>query len=100
MLHFADGMPIAMTTTKERTLNIAPGKNIIRGEINVGNLAPGGYHFKFALYCTNEYGGGQLFDGVEHAAHFTIEDTRTVNKMVWNHPKWGHTSLDNIEIHQ
>jgi lipopolysaccharide transport system ATP-binding protein len=100
MITFADGTPIAMTTTKAMDMKIVPGENTFEGEINVGNLAPGAYFFKFALYCTNEYGGEQLFDGVEHAAHFTIEDTRIVNTMAWNHPKWGHTSLDDIEIYQ
>ena len=98
MITFADGTPIAMTTTKANALGIVPGDNVIHGRINVGNLAPGAYYFKFALYRTNEYGGEQLYDDVEHAAHFTIEDSRTVNNMAWNHPKWGHTSLDDIEI--
>ena len=99
MITFADGTPIAMATTKENAMKIVPGENVFEGEINVSHLAPGAYFFKFALYRTNEYGGEQLFDGVEHAAHFTIEDTRIVNKMAWTHPKWGHTSLDDIEIY-
>ena len=98
MITFADGTPIAMTTTKENALTIVPGDNVFQGEINVGNLAPGAYYFKFALYLTNEFGGERLYDGVDHAAHFTIEDTRVVNHMAWNHPKWGHTSLDDIVI--
>lgn len=99
MITFADGTPIAMTTTKEKAMKIVPGENVFEGEINISHLAPGAYFCKFALYRTNEYGGEQLFDGVAHAAHFVIEDTRIVNNMAWNHPKWGHTSLDDIEIY-
>jgi len=98
MIFFADDTPVAMATTKLGDMNIVPGSNMFSGEINVSNLAPGAYHVKLALYCTNEYGGEQLFDVIEHAAHFTITDTRVVNGMAWNHPRWGRTSLDDILI--
>jgi lipopolysaccharide transport system ATP-binding protein len=99
MAAFADGTATAMTTTKENAMTIVPGDNVFEGEINTGNLAPGAYFLKFALYQTNEFGGERIYDCIEHAAHFTIEDTRSVNRMAWNHPKWGNTSLDDIEIY-
>lgn len=68
------------------------------GEINTEHLAPGAYSVRLALYCTNEYGGEQQYDVVDHAAHFVIEDNRVVNNMAWNHPKWGHVALDDIML--
>ena len=98
MVYYADGSAVAMATTRENALNIVPGENVYRGEFDSSHLAPGAYFLKLALYRTNEYGGEQQFDVVDHVAHFVIEDTRIVNHMAWNHPMWGHTSLDDIVI--
>ena len=98
MAFYADGTAVAMATTKADEMALKPGMNVVTGVLDTTHLAPGAYHLKFALYRTNEFGGEELYDVVEHAAHFTIEDTRVVNNMSWNHPRWGHTSLDDICI--
>ena len=98
MMYFADGTPIGMATTKAGALKIVPGQQTVCGEINTEHLAPGAYSVRLALYCTNEYGGEQQYDVVDHAAHFVIEDNRVVNNMAWNHPKWGHVALDDIML--
>ena len=99
MVYYADGAPVAMATTKADDMKVVPGTQEICGEFDTSHLAPGAYSLRLALYCTNEYGGEKLYDVVDHAARFMIEDTRSVNHMLWNHPKWGHTSLDDIEIY-
>ena len=99
MMICADGMPAAMATTKENALKLKPGKNVFTGEINTGNLAPGSYHCKLALYRADAQGGEELYDVVDHSVYFVIDDTRTVNHLAWQHPRWGYASLDDIVVY-
>ena len=96
MVYFADGTPTAMSTTG--VMKVVEGTNQFEGQFDSKHLAPGAYYLRIALYATSEYGGETLYDVVDHTAHFVIEDKRLTNNMAWNHPKWGHTSLEDITI--
>ncbi len=98
MVFFLDGSVVAMSTTKEGAFDLKSGLNTISGVIDTSCLAPGTYHLKIALYQTNEYGGEMLYDIIERAVFFSIEDTRQINNMAWNHPRWGHVALNDIEL--
>ena len=98
MAVYADGTPVAMATTAENVLNIFPGENVLSGTIDTAIFAPGAYWWRFALYRTNELGGEELFDVIDRAANFSVEDTGHANHMAWIHSSWGHISLNDIEI--
>jgi lipopolysaccharide transport system ATP-binding protein len=98
MVYFADGTPIAMATSRPGKMRLHSGENVISGVIDTSHLAPGFYSLRIALYSTNEFGGEELYDAVDRAVPFVIEDTGRASNMAWNHSKWGHVSMGDIKI--
>ena len=98
MAYYADGTPVGMATTKANGMMVSPGINRVTGVIDISNFAPGAYSWKFALYHTNSFGGEELFDVIDRAVYFTIQDTGHANNMAWIHSSWGHMSLNDIQV--
>lgn len=98
MIYFSDGIPVGMATTSAGELEVNNGFHIIRGLLNTELLAPGSYWIKLALYQINEFGSEQLYDVIDKAIHFNIDDSNHINNMTWNHQWWGHIYFQKIPI--
>ena len=91
MLYFADDTPICMAGTKTGDISVVQGDNSFRGTLDTGNLAPGRYYLKIAVYRINEFGVEEQLDVLNKTLYFVIVESDVLNGMNWLSKYWGHS---------
>lgn len=97
MVYFEDN-PVGMASTTAGDIVLKEGMNDVDGIIDTGQLAPGNYRLKIALYQVNDYGTEEHCDIIDNKIFFHIVEGSTVNNMTWQHRWWGSIRMKNIEL--
>lgn len=99
ILHYADGTPVTMVTTKEPFLAKKDEEQSIVFRLDSKYIVPGKYTLSLILYEVNQFGTYRNCDGVKDAFCFEIKaEEDYAHRMEWSHRYWGHVSLGDILI--
>lgn len=99
ILHYADGTPVTMVTTKEPFSAKKDAEQSIVFRLDSKYIVPGKYTLSLILYEVNQYGTYRNCDGVKDAFCFEIKaEEDYAHRMEWSHRYWGHVSLGDILI--
>ena len=99
IIHYADGTPVTMITTKEAFEAKCMEDTEVQFTIDTMHIVPGKYTLSLILYEVNQFGTFRNCDGVKDAYCFEIKaDENFAHRMEWSHRYWGHVSLGEIEL--
>ncbi len=99
ILHYADGTPVTMVTTKESFSAKKDEEQSIVFRLDSKYIVPGKYTLSLILYEVNQFGTYRNCDGVKDAFCFEIKaEEDYAHRMEWSHRYWGHVSLGELLI--
>lgn len=99
IIHYADGTPVTMITSKEAFEAKCGEDREITFSLNTQYIVPGKYTLSLILYEVNQFGTFRNCDGVKDAYCFEIKAGEDfAHKMEWSHRYWGHVALGEIQI--
>lgn len=99
IIHYADGTPVTMITSKEAFEAKCGEDREITFSLNTQYIVPGKYTLSLILYEVNQFGTFRNCDGVKDAYCFEIKAGEDfAHKMEWSHRYWGHVALGEIKI--
>lgn len=99
ILHYADGTPVTMVTTKEPFSAKKDEEQSIVFQLDSKYIVPGKYTLSLILYEVNQFGTYRNCDGVKDAFCFEIKaEEDYAHRMEWSHRYWGHVSLGELLI--
>lgn len=99
IIHYADGTPVTMITSKEAFEAKCGEDREITFSLNTQYIVPGKYTLSLILYEVNQFGTFRNCDGVKDVYCFEIKAGEDfAHKMEWSHRYWGHVALGEIQI--
>ena len=99
IIHYADGTPVTMITSKEAFEAKCGEDREITFSLNTQYIVPGKYTLSLILYEVNQFGTFRNCDGVKDVYCFEIKaGADFAHKMEWSHRYWGHVALGEIQI--
>ncbi len=93
-----DGATVSMLTTLAGDIDGGVGEKVLPIHMDISSLIPGKYYLKLVAYDVNEIGNNVNLDIVENAVSFSIEESRSENKLEWNPKWWGYLRLPPIKV--